>query len=439
MIPTTDLVDLDAEQIVLGQLLIDRAATSTAARYLRSDHFGNVAHRRVYDACIELWRNGVGVDLLTATVELRRRGQLEEVGGPTALVGFTRRVASTSHLPDHCAILRELYSLRTMREAGDRLRSDANIGSDPTTLLGSLNADIERASFADDGANLNAAEVAAQLMDGTEKPKPLHLGLQGIDQTVFFLPGNVVTIRGAAGSGKTAMLLSVIMNHLPRHKTWFVSLEMPANEVMTRALCQLAMQDMDLALIDRLDDRGRSAMAQAAIEHADILGHMTIDDSGTMNIDVFRAKAEHMVKNEGVSLIAIDYAQLMDADTKRYKNKTEELEAISKGIRAAARTLNVPILLIVHVNKQGEDHGSAQFEKDAHVRIHLERDAGSDSMRVDVLKNRNGRVCMETTPCVMRWGIVGRSTPPDWPMKIKAPRGIDPWAGQKELPNEPDF
>ena len=440
MIPTDDLISLDAEQIVLGQLLIDKDATSAAARGLKADHFGIPAHRKVYEACLHLWRNGVGVDLLTATTELKRRGQLDEVGGPFQLVNFTRRVASSIHLSDHCDILREMHALRTMREAGDKLRSGTNIGADPTALLGSLNADIERASFGEDGSNVNAAEVAYELMNGKDKPTPMYMGITGLDDFVFYLPGNVITIRGAAGSGKTALLLSVIMNHLPRHKTWFVSLEMPATEVMTRALCQLAMQDMDLALIDRLDAQGRGAMSKAANDHAAVLGRMTIDDSGTMNVDVFKAKAEHMVKNEGVTLIAIDYAQLMDADPKRFKNKTEELEAISKGIRATARTLNVTILLIVHVNKQGEDHGTAQFEKDAHVRLHLERDPGSDTARIDILKNRNGRVAMVETPCIMRWGIVGRTTPPDWPLAIQPPwPRIDPLFGQKELPNEPEF
>ena len=439
MIPTDDLIDADAEQIVLGQLLIDRDATSFAASALKLDHFGIASHRRIFDACLHLWRNGVGVDILTVTVELRRRNQLQEIGGAHFVSSLTNRVSSTIHLSDHCAILRELHALRTMRQAGDRLRSGTSIGTDPTALLSSLNADIELASFGEEGSNVNAAEVAYELMNGTDKPKPMYLGIQRIDDFVFFLPGNVITIRGAAGSGKTALLLSIILNHLPKHKTWFVSLEMSATEVMTRALCQLAMQDMDLALIDRLDQRGKEAMAAAANDNAGVLGNLTIDDSGTMNADVFKARAEHMVKNENIELIAIDYAQLMEADSKRYKNKVEELEAISKTIRATARTLNVPILLVVHINKQGEDHGSAQFEKDAHVRLHLERQAGSDTMSVEILKNRNGRVSIEETPCVMRWGIVGRTTPPPWATKGPPPydirQGINPHPDNRHDPN----
>lgn len=416
MIDTKDLVVQDVEEIVLGQILFDRENISTAARYLKSEHFGVEENRMVFDACIALWRGGVGVDLITITTELQRRKQLQEVGGAPRLAGFSARVAASTHLVDHCAILREFAALRALREAGDKLRESAVMGEDPKALLGSLNADIEQASFGDEGTNVNAAEVAYALMNTADRPKPIYMGVAALDELVFVLPGNVVTIRGAAGSGKTAFLLSVIMNLLPMRKTWFVSLEMPATEVMTRALCALAKVDIDMALVNQIDEREREAMAQAASQNAGMLSNLIIDDAGTMNVDVFKAKAEHMVKNEKVELIAIDYAQLMDADKKVYPSTVLQLEAISKMIRATARTLNVPILCIVHVNKEGQDHGTIQFEKDAHVRLHLEREKGADMMSIDILKNRNGRVGLVHSPCVMRWGIVGRVTGPNWPV-----------------------
>jgi predicted ATP-dependent serine protease len=157
-----------------------------------------------------------------------------------------------------------------------------------------------------------------------------------------------------------------------------------------------------------------------------------------MNVDVFRAKAEHKVRNEGCSLIVVDYAQLMDADAKRYPSQTERLEIISKSLRATARTLEVPILCVVHVNKEGVEHGTIQFEKDAHVRLALSREQGSDIMKAEVLKNRNGRVGMAEIPCVMRHGIVGRNTPPTW---VDAPRPYNPRQGFTPHPDnriEPD-
>ncbi len=414
MTPDTDLIATDIEEIIVGQLLFDADVTAKAARKLKPEHFGVPIHVTIYSACLDLWRDGIGVDVITVGERLRRSGRLEEVGGYYALVGFTARVSASTHFDDHVCILHDYASLRTLRQAGDTLRSNG-VGDDPMELISALNASVQRATMADGDDDVDAGELAYSLLNTNDKPKPIYLGMTGVDSLVFILPGNMVTIKAAAGVGKTAFVLSAVLNLLPVRKTWFVSLEMTAEELITRALCQIAEVDIDLALIDRLNDDDRAKMAKAANDHADMLSkRLRIDNSGEMNIDVFRAKAEHKVKSEGVGLIVIDYAQLMDADAKRYPSQVQQLEAISKGIRACGRTLGVPILCIVHVNKEGVEHGTIQFEKDAHVRLSLEREKGAETMTVDVMKNRNGRVGLTTTACVMRHGIVGRSTPPDW-------------------------
>ena len=413
MTPDTDLIAVDVEQIVMGQLLFCDV-TAKAARRLKVEHFGIRSHGTIYGTCLDLWREGTGIDLVTVTMRLKRMGRLDEVGGAVALAGFTNRVASPRHLDSHIDIMHEYAALRTLRRAGDTLRL-GGVGDDPMELISGLNASVQRATMADNDEDVDAGELAYALLNTNDKPKPIYLGMAGVDSLVFILPGNMVTIKAAAGVGKTAFVLSAVLNLLPVRKTWFVSLEMSAEELMTRALCQLAEVDIDLALIDRLTEQDRAKMAKAANDHAGLFSkQLNIDNSGEMNIDVFRAKAEHKVKNEGVGLIVIDYAQLMEADGKRYPSQVQQLEAISKGIRATGRTLGVPILCIVHVNKAGDEHGTIQFEKDAHVRLSLEREKGVEHMTVDVLKNRNGRVGMITTPCVMRHGIVGRNTPPDW-------------------------
>jgi len=409
-----DLIASDVEEIIVGQLLFDHEVTAKAARKLKPEHFGIGTHAMIYSTCLDLWRDGIGVDVLTVGERLKRTGKLDMVGGYHALVGFTARVAASTHFDDHVGILHDYAALRTLRSAGDRLRSNG-AGDDPMELISGLNASVQRATMSDQDDDVDAGEMAYTLLNTTDRPKPIYLGMTGVDSLVFILPGNMVTIKAAAGVGKTAFVLSAVLNMLPVRKTWFVSLEMSAEELMTRALCQLAEVDIDLALIDRLSDADRQRMAKAANDHAQMFSErLRIDNSGEMDIDTFRARAEHKVKNEGIGLIVVDYAQLMDADAKRYPSQVQQLEAISKGIRATCRTLGVPVLCIVHVNKEGVEHGTIQFEKDAHVRISLDRDKGADTMAVDILKNRNGRVGMVMTPCVMRHGIVGRTTPPDW-------------------------
>jgi replicative DNA helicase len=412
MIPVQDLIPTSCERLVVGQVIYATDMVTKAAVKLKPEHFGDPRSREAYTACLELWRNGTAVDLITVAYQMQKAGH-NLVESSTFLSECMYHVASTVHFDEHVAIVREHYGLRTLRIAGHHMMEGAVVGEDPVTLMSGLNVDFESAS-ATDGDDVNGAEVAYALLNATDKPKPLYLGMGQLDELVFVMPDNFITLRAPAGVGKTAFLLSAVLNLLEHRKVWFVSLEMSANDLMARALCQLAMVDIDKMMMDRLTTEERERLAKAANEYAHILTNLSIDNAGTMNIDVFRAKAEHKVKNEKVGMIIIDYAQLMDADSKRYPNRTDQLEVISKGLRATARTLAVPILCVVHVNKDGVEHGSIQFEKDSHVRIALSREQGADTMKAEILKNRNGRVGMAEIHCVMRHGIVGRSTAPAW-------------------------
>lgn len=412
MIPIEDLIPTSVERLVIGQVIYMPDTITRAAVKLRPEHFGDIMCRDAFQACLDLWRNGKAVDIMTATHELQRKGKNINTAS-VFLSECMYNVASTKHFDDHAAIIRENYGLRTLRLAGHTMMTGAQLGEDPTALMSGLNVDFESATSTESD-DVDGAEVAYALLNQTDKPKPIYLGMGAMDDLVFVMPDNFLTLRAPAGVGKTAFLLSAVLNILTERKVWFVSLEMSAKDLMARALCQLAMVDIDRMMMDRLEDDERLLLAQCANDYGSILSNLKIDNAGTMNVDVFRAKAEHKVKHEGVGMIIIDYAQLMDADTKRYPHRTDQLESISKGIRATARTLNVPVLCVVHVNKEGVEHGSIQFEKDAHVRMGLSREQGSDVMRVEVLKNRNGRVGMTDIPCVMRHGIVGRTTPPSW-------------------------
>jgi len=406
-------IPTQAEMVCIGEILMDHRIATTAAQILRPEHFGDQSCREAYDAILSVWRDGKGVDLLTVGHEIAKRHRPHDPGRYTFLTTCIGMVASTVHFGYHAEIVREHYASRVLREAADGIIRGTASGEDPLSIIAPATEALSRAAMAEDVEDVNAGERAFDLMNASTRPKPIYLGMGRLDDLVWMLPGNVVTIRAEAGVGKTAFVLSAIMNLLPVVKPWFVSLEMPADELIMRMLCQLAQVDIDQALLGRIEPDERERMARVASTHADILSRLEIDDSGSMTTDELMAKAEHKVKN-GCGIIVVDYAQLMSADKRLYPNQVSELEAVSKCIRGTARKLNVPILCIVHVNKAGEDHGTSQFEKDAHGRLHLTRERGSDSMGVEVLKNRNGRPGSVDVPCVMRWGMVGRTMPPAW-------------------------
>lgn len=417
-----DLIPFEVEKLVVGQVLYSPEVIGRAARMLKPEHFGDTECRTVYTCCLDLWRSDVAIDLVTVYTELRKRGEIE-LGEQTYRFGtYTYRVASTRNFEDHAAIVLDHFRRRTLIGASQAIERGIGEQSDTSEVIARIMEDVQRATVTTSEDAVSAAEVAYKLLN-EPRPKPMYLGMGELDNMVFLLPGNIVTIKGPAGSGKTAFMVSALLNVLPQVKTWIVSLEMNKEELTTRILCQLAETDISQALQDRLlpDEMDRMVAANEAF--ADMLHRFKIDPAETMGLDEFRAKAEHMVRREGTGLIVLDYAQLVEADHKRYPRQVEQLEAISKGIRAIARRLEIPIMVVVHISKDGTEHGSIQFEKDAHVRLSVEREQGSDHMAVNVLKNRNGTVGIANLNCRFRHGMVGRVTPPDWaPSNVTTPR-----------------
>jgi replicative DNA helicase len=413
----TNMIPVDAEDVVLGAVILDSTAMSRAMKFLRHEHFGQQTHRIVYEVLTKMWRDGTPIDIVTLSHEMRTSASLPTLGGwgPACamMLGWSNRVASSKHIDKHCAIVREHYSRRVLNNTGMRLLNSTSQGiQDADEILSGITKDIQQASSGDLSVDVNAGERAYAMMNNPERPKPIYLGMGPLDQMVFILDGNIVTISAPAGVGKTAFVLSAVLNLMPQRKPWFVSLEMPADELIQRALCQMCFVDIDRALEGRLTEDEKARMAEAANKYSDILGLMDIDDSGSMSIGTFQAKAEHKVNNEGINLIVIDYVQLMSGSGER--NKADEYEAISKGIRSTARKLKVPILEIIHVNREGLAHGSTQFEKDAHVMLMLKREQGHPIMGIEARKNRNGRTGTIDIPVAMQYGLVGRDGPPHW-------------------------
>lgn len=420
-----DLNPKDLEDLVLGQILYEPDCISRAMRFLRPEHFFGAAHRTVYEQVMVLWREGHPIDLRTVAHAMMKSGKLKEVGGAFQLSNWVYHVAQTTNLEYHCAIIREQYGLRVLRDTGLRLSTTTNGTDDPDTIIASMNTDIAKASGFDIGSDLNAGEVAYEMMNSPEPPKPLRLGITGLDEYVFVLEDNMIVFTAPSGVGKTATVMTAVMNIIEVRKPWVVSLEMSAKELITRILCGFARVEIQNALNNSLTTDERERMAKAATEKAGTLARLDIYDDGHMTIDQFKAMAEHKVKNEGVGLIAIDYGQLMDADRSQYKNSTEKYEVISRGIKATTKALKVPIFLIVQLNKDGEIYGSGQFEKDAHVVVKLSKDPTAPNvMQYEVAKNRNGRTGAGNMPCALMYGLVGtQGEPPPFNPQLPTARG----------------
>lgn len=396
-----------AEDIVIGQVLYEPGCIGRAAAILKPDHFYGIDHRTVFVAALDLWREGTAVDLITMYHILHKRGELEKIGGAYRLSKWTNAVAQTIHLEDHCDIIKEQYALRVLKSSAYHLQN-VNASDNPNEIIARHNEDIAKASSVNLGDDKNGADVAYRIMNDTVRKKPLKLGIAGVDDTVSVGDDSVIVFTAPSGVGKTAAAMTAIVNMIHERKPWIVSLEMTADELMTRVLCGFAGVEINAAMDGKLTDGEKDRMTKANIDHYNITSRLDICDDDTMTIDQFRARADHKVKNEGCQIIMIDYGQLMGADPSQYKNTTEKHEVVSRGIKATTKALKVPIILIVQLNKDGEIYGSGQYEKDAHVVIQFFPPDGSNRMPYHIRKNRNGRTGKASTPCDLAFGLVGR-------------------------------
>lgn len=406
-----DLYPKEAEGVVIATILMNRSATALAARYLKPEHFYEPRHSTIYTVCLDLWKEGVGVDLVTVAHRLNKAGTLSSVGGYVGLGAYGSLVSSSEHLHDHCGIIREMHSMRVLRAAGQGLMENTNLSTDPMALISSLQQQIIVASHSDISTDVNLAEETYRVLNEPAPPKPLRLGITGIDKYLAIYDGNVIVVSADPGVGKTTTVWNGVLNVAASCKVWYVSLEMPAKELCIRTACKFARVNMADAFQDRLTAEEKTRMALATQAANSIMSTINIEDSGSMSIEQYASLAEHKVKSEGVQLIVVDYLQLMTADSKQYKTEYEVVTAASKCVRRVARTLNVKTIVVSQLSREGQLRSSNQILQDAHVDMRLSADPNRPGfIKASFKKNRNGPLGSVDVPTELEFGSVGANT-----------------------------
>jgi replicative DNA helicase len=301
--------------------------------------------------------------------------------------------------------------MRVLRDAGTNLSEGANISADPEALIGEIQRSVVVASHADISTDVNLAEETYRVLNQPAPPKPLRLGIPGIDDYLAIYDGNVIVVSADSGVGKTTTVWNGVLNVANKRKVWYVSLEMPASELSMRTACKLARVNLADAFQDRLTDADKERMSFATQDAYAIISQIAIEDSGSMSIEQYAAIAEYKVKNEGVNLIVVDYLQLMTADPKQYRTEYETVTAASKCVRRVARTLNVPTIVVSQLSREGQLRSSNQILQDAHVDLRLSADLQKPGyLQASFKKNRNGPLGTVDVPCELQYGSVGYPT-----------------------------
>jgi len=360
---------LEAERAVLGAILLERESLPKAVELLRPVDFYKEGHRKIFDTMIALFERNEPVDLLTLSEELRRRNELDEVGGAASLAGMVDEAATAAHLLAYGGIVREKALLRDLIRIATEIISQSYEGRED---VDKLLDDAERLIFQISERRMqgSALPVRAILKDTFEHIERLYerkehvtglaTGFVDLDRLTSGLQASdFIIIAGRPSMGKTAFALNIAKYAgVEQHKRVLIlSLEMSKEQLVQRLLCSDARVDSHKVRTGYLEPRDWTRMTHAAGKLAE--APIYIDDSPALSALEARAKARRMKAEHGLDLIVIDYLQLMRGRSP--ENRQQEISEISRSLKALAKELAVPVLALSQLSRAVEARQSKDF------------------------------------------------------------------------------
>jgi len=384
---------------VLGAMLLDPAnAVDAAASKLNfPDSFHNPAHQEIFTALVELSNDTPrsAIDLITLTEALDRKGKLEECGGRAYLSQLICTVPTAANIEQYAEIVHKNAVLRRLiRTSADILNRCFDPQDDLDELLDAIEAEILSVTGLSEG---NGAQPVADLMlpaidhldklhSGDLSVMGIQTGYEDLDNLITGLrPGEMTVIASRPSIGKTALALNMALEMAVRENpvgVGFFSLEMSAELLVLRLLCSHAR----VGLGDIRDGAVSQAKWQQITESGQMLreSRIYIDDTGGLDIMEMRSRARRMKRDWDIGIIFVDYLQLLRANMGKNATRENEVSRISGGIKALAKELDIPIVVLAQLNRQAEQAGqrprlshlreSGAIEQDADVVALLHRD-----------------------------------------------------------------
>lgn len=415
-----------AEQVILGTLVQNRDAIVEIADILKPFHFFDPVHSADYGHLLDLWSLGGVVDVVTATHFIWRRSG-EEIGSCADRInGYTLHVSGMWHLRHHVYVLIDLWKRRRISEITGKIYSTGG-QDDPDELRAELHKLMQETADDSGYAEDTLANLSYQFHNSPTGEPPLKWGLEIVDDMVSVPKGTVTVLGGRPGSGKSAAAICMALNICRHVKVWYVSLEMPKDDISCRSDAMFTGINVGKLLARKgLTDADHKAIAWASQHFLEQRKNLVVNFVGHISTIDFMAQAARKVQRDGVGLIVIDYMQLMTADARQFKTEYDRVTEISRVIRRTAREYNVPILALSQLRRDGKNDGkpnmqdlrsSGQIEQDAHVILLLSR-PDDEQITFSVAKNRNGITGEAGVWCDLSCGRVG-GKPDGWPKPPK--------------------
>lgn len=409
--------NLEAEQSVLGAILLEKEAVAKAEELLTDEDFYRTAHQKIYRAMLDLSERDEAIDQVTLTEHLRGKGELEAVGGAAYLAELVASVATAANIKYHCRIVKDKSLLRNLIRASTEVVSRSYDGTDSAEDTLEF---AEQSIFRIGQSKLGRwffllKEVISKSLGIVDALHKLGKTVTGVptgfgdldELTAGLQPSDLIILAARPSMGKTSLALGIAINAAIKHhqKVGIFSLEMSKEQLVLRMLSSEASVDSHLLRIGKLtkEDWWKLAEAAGRLEQAPIF----IDDSGTLTAQQMRGKARRLQKEMGLDLLIVDYLQLMQGRSDA-ESRQQEISDISRSLKALAKELQVPILALSQLSRAVENRQdkrpiladlreSGAIEQDADVVIFIYRDEiynpESDERgiaHIMVKKHRNG-------------------------------------------------
>ncbi len=388
--------NLDAEKSLLGAVLIDEETLADISEHVTPKDFYEKRHAIIYAGMMRLYEKHKPVDLLTLSEELKRKKEIELVGGSAYLTELTNYVPTSAHAEAYAELVAQKAIRRRLIKASGEI---SELGYDEVTTTQELleKAEAELFSVSDQSLKQDLVSIESILTESFDRIEELHRNkgtLRGIqtgyrdldNMTAGLQRSDLIILAARPAMGKTTLVTNLAYNvaTIAKQPVLFFSLEMSKEQLVDRMLADAAGVDAWNIRTGNLSDDDFSKLSEAMGELAE--APIFIDDTPGVSVLEMRTKARRAAHEQPLGLIIVDYLQLMQGSGRDNGNRVQEVSEISRGLKLIARELNVPVIALSQLSRSVESRSpqipqladlreSGSIEQDADIVMFIYREA----------------------------------------------------------------
>lgn len=410
--------NVDAEMSLLGAVLIDEETLADISEHVTAKDFYDKRHAMIYAAMMRLYEKHRPVDLLTLTDELKKKKELDTVGGSAYITELTNYVPTAAHAETYAEMVAQKAVRRRLIKASGEI-SEMGFDEDTTTQELLEKAEAELFSVSDQSLKQDLVSIESILTESFDRMEELHRNkgsLRGVrtgyrdldNMTAGLQRSDLIILAARPAMGKTTLVTNLAYNvaTVAKQSVLFFSLEMSKEQLVDRMLADASGVDAWNIRTGNLSDEDFSKLSEAMGEMAE--APIFIDDTPGVSVLEMRTKARRAAHEQPLGLIIVDYLQLMQSSGRSDGNRVQEVSEISRGLKLIARELNVPVVALSQLSRSVESRSpqipqlsdlreSGSIEQDADIVMFIYREdyynPDTDRQHITdliIAKHRNG-------------------------------------------------